>query len=300
MASPDHSKSRANELPLFEGHAVPPKIRCVRVLSTWHANCLNKPTMWNTSFLTPRPRPVLVGLTLISGLLSGLAAPSLAQIAPGGGSLAVSALPGAQDLRAIELAAEEEIRRQAPESKTEIAPIDSRLRLAACDRPLRASLPPNVTIGPRVNVRVACTGGFVNWSVTVQVGVFTEASVVVATRALPMGAPISDADVSVEVRRLPGTARCCATNPADVVGLLARRTIPASAVVPLDAVERAPAIKRGEIVTVVASLPGLEIRSSGVALSDARPGETVRIRHSTSSKVIQARADTEGVVRVDR
>lgn len=85
-----------------------------------------------------------------------------------------------------------------------------------------------------------------------------------------------------------------------MVGLLARRSIPVAGVVPLDAVEQAPAIKRGEIVTVVAALPGLEIRSSGIALGDARPGETVRVRHSTSSKVIQARADTPGVVRVDR
>jgi len=115
-----------------------------------------------------------------------------------------------------------------------------------------------------------------------------------------MGSPIGAEDISLEVRRFPGTVRCCATNPDEVIGLLARRTIPVAGVIPLDAIEQAPAIKRGELVTVVASLPGMEVRSSGVALGDARPGEAVRIRHSTSSKVIQARADTPGVVRVDR
>jgi len=75
-------------------------------------------------------------------------------------------MPAAQDLGAIEAAAKDEIRRQAPESIAETAPLDARLRIAACDRPLRASLPPSVTIGPRANVRVACTGGLVNWSVT--------------------------------------------------------------------------------------------------------------------------------------
>jgi flagella basal body P-ring formation protein FlgA len=68
----------------------------------------------------------------------------------------------------------------------------------------------------------------------------------------------------------------------------------------MDALDRPPAIKRGEVVVVVAAVPGIEIRSSGVALADARIGETVRIRHSSSLKVIQARADTPGVVRVDR
>jgi flagella basal body P-ring formation protein FlgA len=81
---------------------------------------------------------------------------------------------------------------------------------------------------------------------------------------------------------------------------LVRRSISADAVIPLDALDRPPTIKRGEVVTVLAAMPGIEIRSSGVALADARSGETVRIRHATSLKVIQARADTPGVVRVDR
>ena len=60
------------------------------------------------------------------------------------------------------------------------------------------------------------------------------------------------------------------------------------------------AIRRGELVTIVASNPGMEIRATGVALSDARSGEPVRIRHSSSLRIVQARADTPGVARVDR
>jgi len=256
--------------------------------------------MTNNNSLTSGSRPALAGVLLLTAASVVAGDPAAAQMPMGGTSFAVSALPAAQDLRAIEVAAEDEIRRQAPESTAESSPIDPRVRLAACDRSLRALLPQGVTIGARVNVRVSCSGGFINWSVNVPVAVSTEASVVVATRSLTMGSPIGLDDVSVEVRRFPGTVRCCATKPEEVVGLLARRTIPAAGVVPLDAIEQAPAIKRGELVTVVATLPGVEIRSSGIALGDARPGEAVRIRHSTSSKVFQARADTAGVVRVDR
>jgi len=251
--------------------------------SRWHANCLVPITMNKDSPLTPLARRRVLGPLLIGGLT----------VAPG---VALTA----QDLGAIDSAAKEEIRRHAPESTVETSPLDARIRLAECDRPLSASLPPSVTIGPRANVRVACTGGLVNWSVTVPVTISTETAVLVATRPISMGRPIAAEDISVEVRRFPGTVRCCATAPDEVVGLLARRTIPVAGVIPLDAIEQAPAIKRGELVTVVATLPGVEIRSSGIALGDARPGEAVRIRHSTSSKVFQARADTPGVVRVDR
>lgn len=248
----------------------------------------------------PGARRLSLGTLLISAVALAQTPSALAQVATAGASLAVSALPASQDLTAIEAAAKDEIQRQAPESIAETIPLDARLRLAACDRPLRANLPANVTLGPRANVRVVCTGGLMNWNVTVQVTISTETAVIVANRPISMGSPIGQDDISVEVRRFPGTVRCCATNPEEVIGLLARRSIPVAGVIPLDAIEQAPAIKRGEIVTVVAALPGLEIRSSGIALGDARPGETVRVRHSTSSKVIQARADTPGVVRVDR
>jgi len=257
-------------------------------------------TMNKDTLLTPGTRRLALGTLVIRALTGFQAPPATAQAVTAGASLAVSAMPVAQDLGAIEAAAKDEIRRQAPESIAETAPLDARLRIAACDRPLRASLPPSVTIGPRANVRVACTGGLVNWSVTVPVAISTETAVIVANRLILMGSPIGAEDISLEVRRFPGTVRCCATNPDEVVGLLARRTIPVAGVIPLDAIAQAPAIKRGELVTVVASLPGMEIRSTGVALGDARPGEAVRIRHSASSKVIQARADTPGVVRVDR
>ena len=174
------------------------------------------------------------------------------------------------------------------------------MQLVACDQPLQAQIPANVTIGARVNLRVACPAGVVQWSVNVPVTISTEAPVVIANRAIPLGSSIGASDIRIETRRFPGTARCCASSIDDVVGLLVRRTIAADTVIPMDALDRPPAIKRGEVVMVVAAMPGIEIRSSGVALADARAGETVRIRHSTSLKVIQARADTPGVVRVDR
>lgn len=217
-----------------------------------------------------------------------------------GGTLTQASSLRIQDLAALERVAIEEVERQAPGSTAEVSPLDPRLQLAACDKPLQASLPPNVTIGPRVNLRVACTAGTVQWSVNVSVTVSTETAVVVANHALPMGSAIGPADIRIETRKFPGTSRCCATSPEAVVGLLVRRTLQADAVIPMDALDRPPAIKRGEVVVVVAAVPGIVIRSSGVALADARIGETVRIRHSSSLKVIQARADTPGVVRVDR
>lgn len=240
-------------------------------------------------FLTPRKRMLTVLCVSFSAL--------------GSARMPVDGAPGTlalQDLRAIEHAVRTELARQAPGSVAEIAPIDPRLRLAACDKPLRAALPPNVAPSPRMNIRVSCGGGGTEWSMNVPVTLSTEASVVIAQRALPLGSTIAASDVAVVTRRIPGTARCCASDPGELIGRVIRRTVSADQVIPLDAVEHPPLIRRGETVAVIASMPGIEIRSSGIALGDARSGESVRVRHTTSLKVIQARADTQGVVRVDR
>jgi flagella basal body P-ring formation protein FlgA len=136
--------------------------------------------------------------------------------------------------------------------------------------------------------------------VLVPVTVATDAEVVVATRALVPGTVLKSDEMKTVRRRIPGFIDCCATDTAALLGQRLRRPVVADAPIPLDSVEAAPVVKRGEIVTVIAGAPGFEVRSTGTALADAREGDAVRVRHATSLRVIQARADTQGVVRADR
>ena len=59
-----------------------------------------------------------------------------------GGTLTQASSLRIQDLAALERVAIEEVERQAPGSTAEVSPLDPRLQLAACDKPLQASLPP--------------------------------------------------------------------------------------------------------------------------------------------------------------
>jgi len=213
-------------------------------------------------------------------------------------ALLATAPPALQELRSIAKAAETAVAARGPGVRATAGSVDERLRLAACDRPLETTLPPTAK-GPRFSVRVACAG-VVSWSVLVPVQVETEAKVVVARRALLPGTLLTDSDLALADRRLPGLADCCATDPAALVGQRVRRPIAADAPVALDSLEAAPLVRRGEIVTVIAGAPGFEVRASGVAMADARQGDAVRIRHATSLRIIQARADSRGVVRIDR
>lgn len=206
--------------------------------------------------------------------------------------------PHIQELRSVTAAAEAAVESRGRGIKAQADIPDPRLRLAACGTPLEVSLPPALK-GPRLSVRVSCSGA-TPWSVLVPVRVETTARFVVARRALVPGTLLSADDMQTVERRIAGFADCCADDPTALVGQKVRRPVPADAPIPLDSIEAAPLVRRGEIVTVVAGAPGFEVRSSGIAMADAKEGDAVRVRHQTSLRVIQARADSKGVVRADR
>jgi flagella basal body P-ring formation protein FlgA len=206
--------------------------------------------------------------------------------------------PLIQELPAVTAAAEAAVESRGHGISATADIPDPRLRLAACQSPLEAALPPAAK-GPRLSVRVSCSGA-TPWSVLVPVRVETTARVVVARRALVPGTLLSTDDLQTVERRIAGFADCCAADPTALLGQKVRRPVPADAPIPLDSIEAAPLVRRGEIVTVIAGAPGFEVRSSGIAMADAKEGDAVRVRHSTSLRVIQARADRKGVVRADR
>jgi flagella basal body P-ring formation protein FlgA len=214
--------------------------------------------------------------------------------------LPLQAAPSLHDLSDIVATARATLTTTAPSATVEITPLDPRVRLPRCESALRASLPPmQSSQTSRIALRVQCDGP-TPWNVAVTADVSTEIPVVVATRALRIGQPVSPADLEIVTRRIAGLGSCCATELGEVIGQTVRRPIGGGEPIRFEALETPPAIRRGELVTIVASNPGMEIRATGVALSDARSGEPVRIRHSSSLRIVQARADTPGVARVDR
>lgn len=225
---------------------------------------------------------------------------SLVVIATALATMPTQAAAGLHDLGDIVATARATLAANAPSASIEIAPLDPRVRLPQCGSALRAALPPSPSsTATRMAVRVQCDGP-TPWNVAVTAEVSSDRPVVVATRALRTGQAVSPADLEIVTRRVAGIGHCCATELGEVIGQTVRRPISSGEPIRYEALETPPAIRRGEQVTIVARNPGMEIRATGVALADARTGEPVRIRHSSSLRIVQARADTPGVARVDR
>jgi flagella basal body P-ring formation protein FlgA len=176
-------------------------------------------------------------------------------------------------------------------------PPDPRLRLAHCTAALRTRIETEQTQHGRALVKVACPQPA--WSVFVPVRIETETEVLVATRPLARGSTPTTADLRLERRRFSGVSENYVKSADELSRYRLRRPLAPGALLARDAIERAPVVQRGSLVTVRAQSGSFRIDAAGRALADAAPGQRVRVQNTASLKVVEGVADNLGIVRLD-
>ncbi len=177
-----------------------------------------------------------------------------------------------------------------------VTPLDSRLALAGCAEPPQVS-PRDRGSNGRINLQVSC-GGPARWTLYIPVDVAIHRPVVVATRPVPRGQPVSNADLGLremDVARLAGEYF---TALEQVVGMEARRPLTPDTVVLATSLDAPLMIRRGESVTVTLERDGLVVRSTGRAESDGRRGQRIPVRNPVSQRTVDAWVTAPGEVTI--
>jgi flagellar basal body P-ring formation protein FlgA len=207
----------------------------------------------------------------------------------------------AQSLPAIEKVAREFMLKQAHayagEPQIEIGAPDARLRLARCNQPLIAELPPGSRAVGSTTVGVRCPGTS-PWSIYIPVRVQIFANILVAAHPLARGVPLTLDDLTLsrqDLAMVPGSAL---TEVAQAVGKRLRYPVATGAALNAGLLDLPPLVKRGQNVTIISASQGLEVRATGEALNDGASGETVRVRNLLTKKIIQGTVQDTGLVRV--
>ncbi|HZF17235.1 MAG TPA: flagellar basal body P-ring formation chaperone FlgA [Steroidobacteraceae bacterium] len=217
-------------------------------------------------------------------------------------TLAVSSDGGTfQSLADVEQAARHFAAGAGPQAgarrQTQIAALDSRLRLAACQSPLQTSLAPGARSPTRLTVQVRCAdaGG---WRVYVPVEVHYFDHVVVASRSVDRGATLAPADLLVEERDTSSLPSSYMRDPAELTGFTLARPVAAGTVISSSLLAADHVIRRGDMVTLIAQSGGMTVRAQGRALADAAMRERVRVQNLGSGRQIEGVAVGAGLVEV--
>lgn len=209
---------------------------------------------------------------------------------------------GVQSLSALQAIAEEQVRKAAPSKigvlRVQADNLDARLRLAPCTAAPEGFLPNGMNLGPRATVGVRCTHG-AQWTVYVAVAIETEAPVLILNRPIAHDAPLTPADVEVSARKLPGLSSGYLTDVAQLQGQSAKRDLAAGVILTPGMLQPTTLIRRGQQVTVLASVGGLEVRTEAIALSDGSANSRIRVKNLATAKVLEGTVDNGSLVRVE-
>jgi flagella basal body P-ring formation protein FlgA len=178
-------------------------------------------------------------------------------------------------------------------------PLDTRLRLPKCEKALDAFLPGGAQLTGTLSVGVRCSGAR-PWTVYQRATVRLFAKMLVASRYLAKGTTLSADDVKIERREVSMALGSYETAPENVIGKQLQGPLTAGMIIAPQRLRTIPPIRQGETVVLISRQSGMEIKSSGVALSDAQLGQRVRVRNEASKRVVEGTVLADHQVEVSR
>ena len=114
---------------------------------------------------------------------------------------------------------------------------------------------------------------------------------VVAEQDLPLDKPIGAGSLRMESRIGPLEREKPATRIEDVMGRIPRRSLKAGSIIPLAILADAPAVRRGDPVTVEVQSGLARLRFEAIAESAARDGDMVELRNPFNGKTFRVKLD---------
>lgn len=171
--------------------------------------------------------------------------------------------------------------------------LDSALRLPACGQGLRAQPTGTST------VEVSCpeAGG---WRLFVPVRIRRNQTVLILNRGISAGETLGAADITTAQRDVARIAGAALADPAVAVGRVARRTLSAGSLLSANDLVAQRLVRRGDNVSLVSRLGGVEVRVAGKAMADAGENERVSVENLSSRKIVQGTVAASGDVFVTR
>jgi flagella basal body P-ring formation protein FlgA len=159
-------------------------------------------------------------------------------------------------------------------------------------------IPSNPTILKSTRFSLICrVDGKVQKNLSIQGELRALAPVVIATDSLRRGTILTPANTQKIVKDLTEYDDPC-TDQRLILGKRLKRSVRAQAVINASDVEIPPMIKRGQIVKIILYQGSIYLTATGVARTDGKLNQIIRVRNSSSNKLIQGRVTAPGVVEV--
>ena len=176
-----------------------------------------------------------------------------------------------------------------------VSNLDNRLRLASCASGPAFILQDSSGNGGNISVKAECKSGK-SWSVHVPVQVNIYREIPVAQGNIARGEVISQAHIGFQLVNISSIRQRFLVDTHDIIGKEAKRNISQGEPFKTALLDAPTAVKRGELVTLEALAGSIKVSSAGTAMADGRIGQKIRVRNSSSERIISGVVISQGVV----
>jgi flagella basal body P-ring formation protein FlgA len=176
-------------------------------------------------------------------------------------------------------------------------PLDSRIKLKQCDKPLTFSHNQNTQLKGTTSVKTSCRGSR-PWSIYTKHRISVTKSVLVVNKNLPKNHIVQDSDVVYVVKNVQILRNGYITDKALVLGQKLKRQVKEGKPIYTYQVGPVKFIKKGDKVNIAAKMGALTVITSGIALDDGQKGDQIDVENVRSSRVIRTRVISLDTVEV--
>lgn len=187
-----------------------------------------------------------------------------------------------------------------PNSKTSIrvTRLDPHLRLAKCSVKPVAYMPAHARITGHTTVGIRCEGKN-SWNVYLQAFIRISTPVVIATRPIIRGTRIDGSGIKLVRKDITSMGQYYFTSIKQVIGMTAKSPIAAGQALLSHNLQKSLMVRRGEEVIIIAVIQGIRVKMKGKSLQDGTRGKQIRVRNSTSRRIVEGIVISPGVIQVN-
>ena len=179
----------------------------------------------------------------------------------------------------------------------EVRPLDNRLRLPLCNKPLTTFSPQGSQALGAISIGVRCTGEK-PWTIYARANISAYKAIPVLSRPLQRHTLITKDDIEIINQPLDATIQGIIDDPDRIIGMELTRALNAGSAIKPNQLRAPKVVTRGQQVILISGVKGLEVRMQGKALKDAAKGERVKVTNLSSGQQIEGIANSDGTVSV--
>ncbi|MBJ9260439.1 flagellar basal body P-ring formation protein FlgA [Citrobacter amalonaticus] len=147
----------------------------------------------------------------------------------------------------------------------------------------------------RMNFAVSCPGNS-GWEMSVAVRPDVFVPVVMAKSLIERNTVLTPDDLQMKSYNISGQRNGLLMRLEDAVGLTSKRTLQPGKPLTRAALIQPLLVKRDQPVTIVSRMEGITASMPGVALKNGRKGDIIKIRNTSSQRVVSGVVEEEGIV----